>query len=53
MATEKQDILGNDGLYENISSALLFDETNKLHLPESRHFNARPEVTSQILNIFQ
>ena len=42
MATEKQDILGNDGLYENISSALLVDdETNKSHLPESRHSNAR------------
>ena len=55
-ATEKQDILGNDGLYENISSALLFDETNryenissallvdetnKTYLPESRYFNIR------------
>ena len=41
---------GNDGLYENISSALLVDETNKSHLPESRPFNARGNVRGNITN---
>ena len=39
MATEKQDIPGNDGPYENISSALLVNDINKSHLPEVRYFN--------------
>ena len=39
MATEKQDIPGNDGPYKNISSALLVDDINISHLPEVRYFN--------------